>query len=375
MKAIINGKIILENEVLENRILLFDNKFRKIVENINQENIEMIDALGNYVSPGFVDIHVHGAMGYDTMDADIEGLKVIGKKVLENGVTSYLPTTMTMPEKKIYKAFDSIRLFMNDKDYNGATPLGIHVEGPFINTLKKGAQNAKYIKKPDINLIKNYTDIIKIITYAPEMDENNEFMKEMKKYKNIRLSLGHSNATFEEAMEAIYYGACSFTHLFNAMTGLHHRKLGMVGASFKSDAYSELIADMIHVDKEWFQILMDLKKDKLILITDGISAKCMKPGNYKLGGQDVIVDETSARLEDGTLAGSILKLNIAIRNVYENVTNPINQVVNLASLYPARMINEDKYIGSIEIGKNADICIFDENINVMMTFKDGIRVY
>ena len=374
MKAIINGRIILENKVQNNSILIFNEKFQNITNEIDGE-YEIIDAKGNYVSPGFVDVHVHGAMGYDTMSADLNGLKIIGNKVLENGVTSYLPTTMTMSNEQIHKAFDMVREFMNDKSYNGASPLGIHVEGPFINTLKKGAQNEKYIQKPNLDLIKDYMDIIKIITYAPEMDDNNKFLKEINKYKDVSLSMGHSNATFEEAMDAIDNGAASFTHLFNAMTGLHHRNPGMIGASFKSNAYSELIADTIHVNKALFQTLMDIKKDKLLLITDGMSAKCMKPGDYEIGGQKVVVNENSARLEDGTLAGSILKLNEAIKNVYKNVKNPINEVVNMASIYPARMINEDKTIGSIEIGKNADICIFDENINIKMTFKNGERVF
>jgi len=374
VKAIINGRIILENKVLDKSILIFNEKFQNIINEMD-DDYEIIDAKGNYVSPGFIDVHVHGAMGYDTMDADLEGLKIIGKKVLENGVTSYLPTTMTMSDEEIHKAFDTVRKFMNDKDYIGAEPLGIHVEGPFINVLKKGAQNEKYIQKPNLDLIKDYMDIIKIITYAPEMDEDNRFLKEINKYKDVNLSMGHSNATFEEAMDAIENGAASFTHLFNAMTGLHHRNPGMIGASFKSNVYSELIADTIHVNKGLFQTLMDIKKDKLLLITDGMSAKCMEPGDYELGGQKVAVNENSARLEDGTLAGSILKLNEAIKNVYKNVKNPINEVVNMASIYPARMINEDKTIGSIEIGKNADICIFDENIDIKMTFKNGERVF
>jgi len=257
VKAIINGRIILENKVLDKSILIFNEKFQNIINEMD-DDYEIIDAKGNYVSPGFIDVHVHGAMGYDTMDADLEGLKIIGKKVLENGVTSYLPTTMTMSDEEIHKAFDTVRKFMNDKDYIGAEPLGIHVEGPFINVLKKGAQNEKYIQKPNLDLIKDYMDIIKIITYAPEMDEDNRFLKEINKYKDVNLSMGHSNATFEEAMDAIENGAASFTHLFNAMTGLHHRNPGMIGASFKSNVYSELIADTIHVNKGLFQTLMDL---------------------------------------------------------------------------------------------------------------------
>lgn len=375
MKAIVNGKIILEDKIVEGKILIFDKKIIDIVNNIDKSDIEIIDAKGNYVSPGFIDVHVHGAMGFDTMDGDLEGLKIIGTKVVENGVTSFLPTTMTMPKEEIYKALDTVKEFKSLKDFKGATPLGAHLEGPFINPSKKGAQNEKYITKPSFEFIKDYLDIIKIISYAPEMDVDKTFINEMKNYKNISLSMGHSAASFEETIEAIENGTKSFTHLFNAMTGLHHRDPGMVGAAFKSDVYGELIADTVHVNKELFQVIVNAMKDKLVLITDGMSAKCMEPGDYKIGGQRVIVDETSARLENGSLAGSILKMNDAVRNIKENVSNPLFEIVNFASLYPARLINEDKNYGSIEIGKVADILIFDENINIINTFKTGVKVF
>lgn len=376
MKAIINGKIILENQILENHTLVFNESIVAIEENISLREVEeIIDAKGAYLSPGFIDLHVHGAMGHDVMDANVEGLKVIGEHVLKNGVTSFLATTMTMPKKSIHKAIVSVEEFMSLEDYQGATALGIHLEGPFINPEKKGAQNEDYIVKPSVEFIKEYLDLIKIITYAPEMDRDNRFIKAMQKYPNIVLSLGHTNGSYEEAKEAFEYGAKSITHLFNGMTGLHHRKPGVVGAALSLDFYCELIADKIHVSPALFQMLADQKKDKLVLVTDGMAAKCMRPGTYSLGGQEVIVDETSARLKNGVLAGSILKLNEGVKNFNDNINETINRAVNMASLYPARLIGEEETLGSIEKGKKADLLMFNENIEIQTTIKNGRVVY
>jgi N-acetylglucosamine-6-phosphate deacetylase len=207
------------------------------------------------------------------------------------------------------------------------------------------------------------------------MDTDNTFIKAMQKYPNIILSLGHTQGSYDDAKVAFEYGAKSTTHLFNAMTGLHHRKPGVVGAALNLDFYCELIADKIHVSPALFQMLADLKKEKLILVTDGMAAKCMRPGTYSLGGQEVIVDETSARLKDGVLAGSILKLNEGVKNFYDHVDGGINSVINMVSLYPERLIGESDAIGSIQVGKRADLLIFNENIQIQMTIKDGKVVY
>lgn len=377
MKGIYNGKILLEDEILENHIIIFDEKIQKIepYDEGRYEALELIDAHGNYISPGFIDIHVHGAMGHDVMDGSVDGLKVIGETIVKNGVTSYLPTTMTMPKEAIDGAYKAVKAAMVLNDYKGASPIGLHLEGPFINPAKKGAQNDAYIEKPSVSFVKPYLDLTKIITYAPEMDEDHSFIKGMKKYPQVALSIGHTQGSYEDAQEAINLGVKSFTHLFNAMTGLHHREPGMVGAALTYDVYAELIADKIHVSKHLFQMLINLKNEKLVLVTDGMSAKCMKSGLYELGGQKVIVDENSARLESGVLAGSILKLNEGVRNMNDNVSQEINRVINLATIYPARLIQEDHIRGSLEVGKTSDIIIFDEGINIKSTFVKGTEVY
>lgn len=379
MKAITNGKIITPNNVLQNKVVLFDEKIEKIVDEkylIEQtSNIEIIDAQGNYISPGFIDIHIHGSGGHDTMDANIEALNGLSEVIVKNGVTSFLPTTMTMDRESIYKALDNIEQCMKLK-FKGARILGAHLEGPFINEKYKGAQKEDYIIKPEYNFIEKYKEIIRIITLAPEKDVNLNFIREIKEKTNINLSIGHSNATYEEAMEAINMGVNSATHIFNTMTPFNHRKPGIIGAIFNTNIYCELIADTIHVNPAIFQILVKIKGvDKLILITDSMRAGCLKDGISELGGQKVIVKNNSARLENGALAGSILTLNAAVKNFMEYTDLKIYEAVNMASLNPSKNLKIDNKTGSIEIGKNADIIIFDDNFDVKRTIIEGQTVY
>lgn len=384
MKAIINGKIITPDNVLYNKVVIFDEKIKEILdesqfrEQINSgkfKDMEVIDVQGNYISPGFIDIHIHGSGGYDTMDGEIEDLKAISKAIAKNGVTGFLPTTMTMSKEKIYKALDSIECCMK-LNFQGARVLGAHLEGPFINEKYKGAQKKDYIIKADYKFIENFKDIIKIITLAPEKDENLNFVRQIKENTGIILSIGHSNATYEEAMEAIDMGISSATHTFNAMTPFNHRQPGIVGAIFNSDIYCEIIADTIHVHPGIFNTLAKIKgKDRLILITDSMRAGCLKDGISELGGQKVIVKNSSARLEDGTLAGSILTLNKAIKNYMNNTDLKIYEVVNMASLNPAKILGIGNKVGSIEVGKDADITIFDNDFNIEQTIIRGEKIF
>ncbi|MDF2879773.1 MAG: nagA [Clostridiaceae bacterium] len=377
MKVIINGKIITKDEVILGKNIIFDKQIIDITDNldlINNSNIDVIDAKGDYVSPGFIDLHIHGSGGKDAMDGDIDGLRVISSTISKNGVTAFLPTTMTMDIDTIYKALDTIRQAMK-KQMPGAKVVGAHMEGPFINEKYKGAQAAEHILKPEFKLIEQYMDIIKIITLAPEKDHNYEFINKVKN-NNVVLSIGHSNATYEEAMKAIDAGITHATHTFNAMTPLHHRKPGIVGAIFNSSIVCELIADKIHVHPSLFQFLVNVKgKDKVVLITDSMRAGCMKDGEYELGGQKVLVKDNSARLEDGVLAGSVLTLNRAVSNIKNNTNLKINEVINMVSLNPAKEIKLDKQKGSLEINKDADIVIFDEDINVKETIVEGNVIY
>ena len=374
MKSIINGKIVLKNGILENKVIVFDKHIIDICDEVPND-CEVIDAKGNYVSPGLIDIHIHGCKGFDTMDEDEEAVEIISKGLAENGVTSFLPTTMTMSPERIYKAFDNIVKAKN-KNIKGAKILGAHMEGPFINEKYKGAQNPKYIYKPSFEFIKDYTDLIKIITYAPEVDTNFEFTKKIKKDTDIVLSIGHTDATYNTAKEAKDLGVTNITHLFNAMTPLNHRDPGVVGLALTSDMYCELIADKIHINKDLFQFVIDNKgKERLLLITDCMRAGCMHDGEYDLGGQTVYVKDNSARLASGNLAGSVLTLNKAVYNFKENTNLNIYEAINLASLNPAKSINIDDKKGSLEIGKDADIAIFNEDMDCLATIVEGDIIY
>ncbi len=233
-----------------------------------------------------------------------------------------------------------------------------------------------YILKPDVNFIKGYEDIIKIITLAPEEDKDFNFIKKVKEDTNIVLSIGHTNENYNEAMEAIKCGITHATHTFNAMTPLNHREPGVVGAIMKSDISAELIADKIHVNPAVFQILLNLKgKDKLVLITDSMRAACMEDGISELGGQKVIVKNNAARLVDGTLAGSILTLEKAVKNIYENTDLELYEAVALASSNPAKVLNIYQHKGSIKQGKSADFVIFDKDFKVIRTIAEGNTIY
>ena len=374
MKAIINGKIITRSGVLENKVLVFNETIQQIQEEVPTD-CHVIDSKGMYIAPGLIDVHVHGSCGADTMDQTKEAIEVISTGISKNGVTSFLPTTMTMSQEDIYGALEVIRLCMN-QPLNGAKVLGAHMEGPFINAIYKGAQLDKYIIKPSYQLIENYTDVIKLVSYAPEMDENYSFTKEVKEKTDITLSIGHTNATYNQAKEAFNCGCSHVTHLFNAMTPLNHREPGVVGAALTSDVFTELIADTIHVNQQLFQFVLDNKgKHKMVLITDSMRAGCMKDGVYDLGGQAVFVKDGAARLESGNLAGSVLMLNKAVYNFFKNTDLTIDEAIHMASLNPATSIGIANCKGSLEIGKDADISIFDEEMNCYLTIVEGREVY
>lgn len=374
MKAIINGKLVTLNGVIENKVLVFNETIQHIQTEVPID-CEVIDAKGMYIAPGLIDVHVHGSCGADTMDQTTEAIKLMSTGIAKNGVTSFLPTTMTMSSKDIYGALDVVRECMG-QSLNGAKVLGAHMEGPFINVIYKGAQPEQCIIKPSYEFIKDYTDVIRLVSYAPEMDEDYSFTKEVKEKTDITLSIGHTNATYDQTKEAFSLGCSHVTHLFNAMTPLNHREPGVVGASLTSDVFTELIADTIHVNKHLFQFVLDNKgKEKIVLITDSMRGGCMKDGQYDLGGQPVVVKDGVARLESGNLAGSVLTLNKAIYNFLQNTNATIAEVIHMASLNPATSIGVSDRKGSLEIGKDADIAIFDEEMNCYLSIVEGREVY
>lgn len=377
MKCIINGKIVTPCEVLEGYAIVFDEKINAIVKADEvPADCEVIDANGAYVAPGLVDIHIHGYVGEDTCDGDPEGLERMAKAIVANGVTSFCPTTMTVAKSQIEKAFDSARTLKAKEGYHGANVLGINCEGPFINPSKKGAQAEEHILPPDGKFIVDNADIIKLVTIAPEMPGALDAIKYITENSEVLVSTGHTGATFEEANAGIEAGVRHTTHLFNAMTPLMHRKPGVVGSALTHDEVScEMICDTFHVNRGLFPLVAKVKGDKLCLITDCMRAGGMPDGKYDLGGQDVFVKGIQCLLEDGTIAGSVLRLNRAVQNLYENTDIGLAKAFAAASLNPARAIHEDGRKGSLEIGKDADITIIDSNFNVIKTIIGGTTRY
>lgn len=369
----INGQIVTKDKILHNHVLIFDKKIKFIMRNVDFNDVneyEIIDLQGKYVSPGLIDMHIHGVFGCDTMDATKSSIQSISNKVIENGVTAILPTTMTFDKESIHCALENIRGFINKKT-EGAHILGANMEGPFISPSYKGAQSEKFIRKPDFQFIKDYLDVIKMVVFAPEIEGAEAFLNQMKDYE-IGFSIGHSGATYKDSVNAYKKGMHHITHCFNAMSPLHHREPGVVGAALTYPFTCELICDNIHVAPEFYEGFINIKgTDKVVLISDSMRAACMEDGEYELGGQKVYVKNGSARLEDDTLAGSILKLNIAVKNILDHTGLEMNEAIHMASLNPARVIGVDNKKGSIEVGKDADLFVHDEALKIYQTIIDG----
>ena len=378
MQAIINGRIVLPDRVEEGCALLFDAKIQGLVSPAEiPSGTEIIDAEGKYIIPGLIDMHIHGYLGEDASDGSFDGIRTMAEGVAKNGVTSFLPTTMTVSYDELRAAFAQIRRGVEESrsaSWQGAQILGVNAEGPFINPSKKGAQAGENIRPGDAAFLKEYLDIIRVFTIAPEMPGNLDCIREMA--GKCLISMGHTNATYAEAIAGIEAGVGHVTHLFNAQTPLMHRDPGVVGAALTDDRVStELIADTFHVNAHLFPLVARMKGDKLVLITDCTRAGGLEDGEYTLGGQPIFVKGIECRLADGTIAGSVLKMNAAVRNLLNNTHMQVWDAVNAASLNPARRIGVDNVKGSLEAGKDADIVLCDSDFNVCRTIICGRTIY
>lgn len=370
---ITNCKLILKDGIEEGALRVRNGK---IVE-LNPTDLygeEIIDGQGNYLSPGFIDVHIHGAAGYDTMDGTYEALNEISKAIVKHGTTSFLPTTMTVALEDIKSSVEAAAE-AKKVGTEGAQILGLHLEGPFISPNMIGAQNPKYVEKPSKEtfdyIAKEHIEDISCITLAPEVEGALELI-EYAHSLGVVVSMGHTNATYEEASSAIAKGVSHSTHLFNAMTPLHHRKPGVVGAIFDSDITTETIADGIHIAYPSLRVAFKQKGlDKTILVTDAMMACTLGEGKYSLGGQDVFVTEGAARIATGSLAGSILTLDKAISNVYKNTNYPLYEVVKMATYNAAVHCGVENQKGLIAEGYDADLVLFDEDINIKLVIVNG----
>ncbi|WP_409302693.1 N-acetylglucosamine-6-phosphate deacetylase [Peribacillus sp. SCS-155] len=336
---------------------------------------------GSKIIPGFIDVHIHGAAGADTMDGTKDALETIATQLPAEGTTSFLATTITQGKDRINQALKNVAKYLQTDNLPGkAEILGVHLEGPFINPSKKGAQPENHIINPDLKLFdewqKESGDSIRLVTSAPEQQNGISFIKHLTE-KGIISSIGHSDATFEQVKDAVAAGSTHVTHLFNGMRGLHHREPGLAGAAILMEKLkAEIIADGVHVSPEMVKLAVKAKgTDGVILITDSMRAKCLKNGHYDLGGQDVTVADGKALLSDGTLAGSILKMIDSVSNIIEFTGLELEDAIMMASVNPAKQLGIYNRKGSISPGKDADIAILNQQNNVVLTYCRGKEAY
>ncbi|WP_295092927.1 N-acetylglucosamine-6-phosphate deacetylase [uncultured Catenibacterium sp.] len=370
--VIINGKVILEDSIKELNVFFEDGKITEVSDRTPTDE-SVIDAEGLYVAPGMIDVHTHGRNGSDTMYATFKDLNNISVSELKTGVTSFLPTTMTMPAEDIKKA---IAAGYDNKDkVEGAKILGMHLEGPFFSVKYKGAQPEECMIAPTIenylSFAGEHPDFVKKISLAPEIEGAVDLIKYLTDH-NVVVSMGHTDATYDEAVKGIEAGAISGTHTYNAMTPLKHRDPGVVGAVMLHDeVYAELILDGVHVSFPAAKILAKMKgADKLILITDSLEAAMLPDGVYELGNQKVYVKDGQARLKEGNLAGSTANLNQCVRNAYKHLDLPLYEAIGFATKNPADHLGLKDY-GRIKEGCVADMIFIDDDININRVILNG----
>ncbi|WP_100010402.1 N-acetylglucosamine-6-phosphate deacetylase [Lentibacillus sediminis] len=376
-----NITVYTENEIIPNGAIYVENG--KIIAAGEQESVSpkvpahtpRLDGKNLNAIPGFIDGHIHGANGADVMDATEEALDRVAEVLPQEGTTSFLATTITQSHENIEKALQTVADYSNKPGQ--ADILGIHLEGPFVEKSKAGAQPAAYITKPDLALFNKWQELsgnkIRTITMAPEHDADGEFIRQLKA-SGVNVSAGHTDADFAGMKQAVAHGVGQLTHLCNAMNGIHHRDIGAVGAAFQlNELRAELIADGIHVSREMLELIyQNVGKERLILITDAMRAKCLSAGDYELGGQPVMVTEDRAVLEDGTLAGSILKMEDAAKLMLDIAGGSIQDIIAMASMNPAKQLGVFAEKGSITPGKDADILLVEDDLTVKTTICRGM---
>lgn len=358
-------------------ILLENGKILDIVPSGSYEGEQVVNVDGCYVCPGFIDIHIHGCAGRDVMDGSVESLEEMAKFVAGHGTTSFLATTTTSSLEATRNSLKAVNEIMK-KQSQGAQIIGVHLEGPFINSRAKGAQAEKYILPASrdnfAELVGEYEGIVRRITMAPDIEGAQE-LTEYLVNNGIVVSMGHTAASYEKCIEGIEWGMSHATHFYNAMTPLKHREPGAVGAFMeREDTTIELIADFVHVHPVALKIAVGVKGfSKVALITDSLAATGMDDGEYFLGSEEVVVVQGVARLKrGGNLAGSTLTQDQALRNMV-SIGFEVNDVIRMLTEVPAAIAGVGHRKGRIEKGFDADLVILDKNLNVNMVFINGNR--
>lgn len=376
MKAIVNGTIITNGNVIHGKTLLFDKTIIGLSTEECLQNCEIVDAQGQYVSAGFIDIHMHGCNGIDfSYQVQNKYLEEICKKLPMYGVTSFLPTLISLPNDQYNTIFPIYREFKKTA-VAGAEILGIHMEGPMISSDYRGAHSPSHIGLLPKELILENSDLIKFVTLAPELDGIETYVELLKQFK-IQIAAGHTAMTMNQAKNAYNNGIKHCTHLFNAMLPFKHRELGLVGEVLMNHNYSfDIVADNIHLFPSLYQFIFNnVEKEKMILITDAIFASGLGDGTYIYDNRRFVIRENKITTEEGILAGSILTLNKAVYNVLCQSQISLADIVNMVTINPARLLQIEGRKGSLECGKDADIVMFDKEINIKQAFINGKNVY
>lgn len=339
-----------------------------------------IDVKHHYVVPGFLDQHVHGSVGFDFMDASVEGNLRISKYLPQLGVTSFLATTLTASMADTLLAVSAINGAFHESLTSGAECIGIHLEGPFISRDKKGAHAEEWVippKKECVSLLIESSGLpIKMVTYSPENDINYQFTTFLKAHAIVP-SIGHSKADYATVKGAFHHGACCVTHCYNAMSSIESRNGNVLGAALDIDGlWVELISDLVHVSSENMRLFHRSKpRSRRILVSDAMRARGLPPGTYTLGKYDVVSDGVKVMTKNGTLAGSVLKQPVALKHYMETTGASLPETIDALSVNPASLLGVDHKKGSIEIGKDADFVLLNTSYDVVSTYCKGVNRY
>jgi N-acetylglucosamine-6-phosphate deacetylase len=382
--AILAKKVITPDTVIPEGVVLVEG--RKILEvggrfevTFDEREFQTLHFERQILVPGFIDVHIHGSGGRDVMEGTREAVEVVSKFLASHGTTAYLATTVTASPIKTIQALENLGKLIQEET-GGARILGVHLEGPFINEKKRGVQLPEYIRNPSVRifdeLVKMSGNQIKLVTLAPEIPGGLQFIEHIRS-KGIVVSLGHSNATYQEARQAIQAGATNATHTFNAMREFSHREPGILGAVLTdSRVWTELIADGVHVDPIAIEMLLRCKGTRrVLLITDAISAAGMPDGDYHLASLAVKVSQGVCRSLEGSLAGSTLSQDRALQNMIRWTGMPLEEVIYMLTCNPAESIGVSGTKGSVQPGQDADLVLLEDDLSVQATLCEGSLVY
>lgn len=358
-----NGNIFINGEFIQSDIKITNDLISEIGNQLCYE--DSIDCTGKYIIPGLVDIHTHGCAGYDFSSASPDEIAVMQKYYLNNGITSILATTVSLDDKDVTAAVNNIKKAAENTT-EGATIQGINLEGPYLSAKKCGAHDASLLKKPDIDFINQLGNFVKVVNVAPEYDNASDFIMKF----HGKTSIAHTDCDYETAINAINLGADHITHIFNAMNGLHHRKPGVIGAFFDSEAFAEMICDGIHIALPILRMMFNAYAQRIAIISDSMAATGLSDGTYMLGNLTVNVKSSVATLPDGTLAGSAMNIYEMMQILIKNGIKAEKAIKSVTEI-PAKSVGLDNTCGKIQIGRKADIVILNNDFTIDKVLLSG----